>query len=901
MVGVASDLEGMPSLGFDDVDIEMMAAIPADAQYNEIMEKDVLQYFGLYGTAADTVAAPTENVPVLAPTPIANTLDAVPGSIAGSAGGSAGGSVGGSAGGSAPSSRGGSGIGAQMLLGGGSGVGAQMLFGGASGIGSQMLWAGASGVGSQLLLGGNGGAAPAVGSAAQHVEALLAGTHPSMRGGSLAEWLAADGPVVSLPMGAVSYQHYQAPATSSVGPQGAVGQMQQMQALQEQQLSRMHAQAQGQAQMQATQAQLREMQAANAAQQQQQHQLQHFQQQQQQHLQQQVLQQQQQQQQQLQQQQLQLQFQQAQRAQEAPMVLQLPGGMPMLHPAFFSAADSRLTQQMPSTGDWMDQQLQQQQQASAGFYGQQYQPTHTQQYQGAQQYQHVQQYQRAAPSVSLQQQMLDAQGGLLLEQQSEGGLHSPVVSTGGSGSLQSLQQVPSINLGRPQASVPEHLLPTMAAGELPLLPLPQPLSPTPPPMPVGPAGSASLSPPAVVGYAPAPAVSDEDVTDGSGMAGAATATATAAASEQQHRGTGTAPASNKRFSDRQKAKISNLEAELNKLQESMMQVKLENERLKSKNLEVEQQLRTQEQLQQLAAVAVTASAQQAQQALAEEAVAAADGRAPFKLPVPPLGAATGLSPPNSQRKLLAHLSLSMRPADREMRAVAALTWPKLQEWYCQLVVRLGEAVSQSAALSHQEADALAKEAFKHGRYWDLLVLISRPDLSSKLLHEDFSVGLPASSVAAAAAAAQAVTQQQQPLSAEGAASWAAAAVAALQLTAQQRQALAAVWSRHSEQAAQRAQRKQELLTAIRSGFLQPLQRAAPEDVELGKPLAAQGLEAMEALRLVVRQDHVSAVQIACGVRKLLSPMQQARLAAAAWPWYPYPSKWAPLLDGPRQD
>lgn len=106
------------------------------------------------------------------------------------------------------------------------------------------------------------------------------------------------------------------------------------------------------------------------------------------------------------------------------------------------------------------------------------------------------------------------------------------------------------------------------------------------------------------------------------------------------------------------------------------------------------------------------------------------------------------------------------------------------------------------------------------RYWDLLVLISRPDLSSKLLHEDFSVGLPASSVAAAAAAAQAVTQQQQPLSAEGAASWAAAAVAALQLTAQQRQALAAVWSRHSEQAAQRAQRKQELLTAIRSGFLQ---------------------------------------------------------------------------------
>jgi hypothetical protein len=50
--------------------------------------------------------------------------------------------------------------------------------------------------------------------------------------------------------------------------------------------------------------------------------------------------------------------------------------------------------------------------------------------------------------------------------------------------------------------------------------------------------------------------------------------------------------------------------------------------------------------------------------------------------------------------------------------------------------------------------------------------------------------------------------------------------------------------------------------------LQPLQRAAPEDVELGKPLAAQGLEAMEALRLVVRQDHVAAVQVACAVRKV---------------------------------
>ena len=58
---------------------------------------------------------------------------------------------------------------------------------------------------------------------------------------------------------------------------------------------------------------------------------------------------------------------------------------------------------------------------------------------------------------------------------------------------------------------------------------------------------------------------------------------------------------------------------------------------------------------------------------------------------------------------------------------------------------------------------------------------------------------------------------------------------------------------------------------------------------------------MEALRLVVRQEHVSAVQLACGMRKLLLPLQQAALAAAAWPWYPDPAKWAPLLAEPGCD
>lgn len=50
--------------------------------------------------------------------------------------------------------------------------------------------------------------------------------------------------------------------------------------------------------------------------------------------------------------------------------------------------------------------------------------------------------------------------------------------------------------------------------------------------------------------------------------------------------------------------------------------------------------------------------------------------------------------------------------------------------------------------------------------------------------------------------------------------------------------------------------------------LQPLQRGRPEELELGKPAARQGLEAMEALRLVVRQDQAAAVQVAAGLRKV---------------------------------
>lgn len=55
--------------------------------------------------------------------------------------------------------------------------------------------------------------------------------------------------------------------------------------------------------------------------------------------------------------------------------------------------------------------------------------------------------------------------------------------------------------------------------------------------------------------------------------------------------------------------------------------------------------------------------------------------------------------------------------------------------------------------------------------------------------------------------------------AEDSAGWAPAAVEAMQLSAGQRSALAAAWQRHREAAEQRAAKRQELLGAIRSGFL----------------------------------------------------------------------------------
>ena len=75
------------------------------------------------------------------------------------------------------------------------------------------------------------------------------------------------------------------------------------------------------------------------------------------------------------------------------------------------------------------------------------------------------------------------------------------------------------------------------------------------------------------------------------------------------------------------------------------------------NQEVEQQLRTQEQLQQLAAAVGSATA-----------TAGGSGRpmGAAGLRGPPLVNAVATSPPNSQRKLLMHLTVSARPADAEV-------------------------------------------------------------------------------------------------------------------------------------------------------------------------------------------------------------------------------------------
>ncbi len=88
--------------------------------------------------------------------------------------------------------------------------------------------------------------------------------------------------------------------------------------------------------------------------------------------------------------------------------------------------------------------------------------------------------------------------------------------------------------------------------------------------------------------------------------------------------------------------------------------------LSIQNQEVEQQLRTQEQLQQLAAAVGSATA-------AASGAGRPAGAAGLR--APPLVSAVATSPPNSQRKLLMHLTVSARPADAEV--CAWLWWVEL--------------------------------------------------------------------------------------------------------------------------------------------------------------------------------------------------------------------------------
>lgn len=91
------------------------------------------------------------------------------------------------------------------------------------------------------------------------------------------------------------------------------------------------------------------------------------------------------------------------------------------------------------------------------------------------------------------------------------------------------------------------------------------------------------------------------------------------------------------------------------------------------NMEVERQLCTQEQLQQLATAAAVSSA-----AVAAAAATAQQQMLAGGLGTPPLAMAAAASPPNSQRKLLMHLTVSARPADAEVSGAWAPEggWPE---------------------------------------------------------------------------------------------------------------------------------------------------------------------------------------------------------------------------------
>ena len=179
----------------------MLVAGPADDQYNDLLDREVLQQLGLFGTPADMAAGGAAGG--------AGGADA--GGAGGSGGGNAAGSAGATAGGDAvPPAR-------QLLslfsllteadVNAATGAAAAATAptdapGGSSSDGSLQAQ-----LASFMSLGGSAG-----GGAAAQVASLLAGSHPSARGANLAEWLAGDTPVVSLPDDAAA-----APSGSGLG------------------------------------------------------------------------------------------------------------------------------------------------------------------------------------------------------------------------------------------------------------------------------------------------------------------------------------------------------------------------------------------------------------------------------------------------------------------------------------------------------------------------------------------------------------------------------------------------------------------------------------------------------------------------------------------------------------
>lgn len=142
----------------------MLVAGPADDQYNDLLDKEVLAHLGLsaQGSFRAGAAADGSGAAALSAPDLLSMLSGL-GGLEGL-------------------------VGAAGLIGGGGG--GDGLQGGAAG-----------GAGGGLQGGAGGGAGGGGASVADQVANLLAGSHPSARGANLAEWLSAAEPIVSLEAG----------------------------------------------------------------------------------------------------------------------------------------------------------------------------------------------------------------------------------------------------------------------------------------------------------------------------------------------------------------------------------------------------------------------------------------------------------------------------------------------------------------------------------------------------------------------------------------------------------------------------------------------------------------------------------------------------------------------------